>query len=48
MPVQKNKTTEKKKTRLTPEQRSMQLNRVLFSLLAVIMIVAMILALFAR
>jgi hypothetical protein len=48
MPEKKLKPTEKKRTRLSPEQRSIQLQRALFSLLAIVMIIAMVLALFAK
>ena len=45
MPVKTSKPGVKKKTRLTPEQRSVRMQRILFSVLAAIMILAMVLAL---
>jgi hypothetical protein len=48
MPSKTLKPAVKKKTRLTSEQRAVRLQRILFSALAVIMILAMLLALIAR
>jgi hypothetical protein len=48
MPVKKQKPVVKKKTRLTPEQRSIRIQRIFFSALAVIMVLSMIIALIAK
>lgn len=48
MPVKTIKPAVKKNTRLTSEQRAARLQRILFSALAVMMILAMLLALIAR
>ena len=48
MPAKNQKPVAKKKPRLTPEQRSIRMQRIFFSVLAVIMILAMALALIGR
>jgi hypothetical protein len=48
MPVKTMKPAVKKNNRPTPEQRAVRLQRILFSALAVIMILAMLMALIAR
>jgi hypothetical protein len=49
MPVNKQKpVVKKKKARLSPEQRSIRIQRIFFSVLAVIMVLSMIIALVAK
>jgi hypothetical protein len=48
MPTYLQKPAVKKKTRLSPEQRAIRIQRIFFSALAVIMVLSMIIALVAK